>query len=177
MRIWHFLNKPFLSTLLTGLLILPAQSQEEQAAFVSKWHIGPAFKFDGWAFGPHPLESHDSLMGLQVFYRMEPAFGTGASLLFTPQDSNFEFNLDARWIWPLIPAFEPYAGLQLGYLTRSTGGLSLSFRPGLLTEVPGLPLQADLYGLLRYDIKEALFGSHDPNQLMLGIGIVLQYML
>ena len=165
-----------LGLLLAILSLLPAQAQNEEV-YAPHFYIGPAFKLDGWVIGPHPLESHDRLMGLQVFYRMEAFFGTGASLFFSPQDSNFEFDLDARWIWPLLPAVEPYAGVQLGYLTRSTGGLSISLRPGLLAQVPGLPLQLDLYALARYDVVEALFGSQNPNQLMLGLGTALEFRL
>lgn len=175
------MHKRLLGLLLAGFCILPAQApaqaQEDTPGFTPAWYLGPAFKLDGWDFGINLRESHDKLGGLQAFYRMEPNFGTGASLMFSPQDSNFDFSLDARWILPLLSVFEPYAGVQLGYITRSTGGLSICFRPGMLAAIPGLPFQLDLYGLARYDVKEALFGNHDLNQFMLGIGAALQYKL
>ena len=171
------MRRGVLGLLLSVLCLLPARAQDASLeGHVSQWYLGPAFKLDGWAIGPHPLETHDQLLGAQLFHRMEPFFGTGASLYFAPRDSVFEFNLDARWIWPL-PAFEPYAGLQLSYLTRNDGGISLSFKPGLLAQVPGLPLQLDIFGLARYDVFQALFGSQEPNQLMLGAGAVVQYKL
>lgn len=176
------MRRCFLGLALLALSSFPALAQEEVVpgdpsyGYYSNWLIGPAFKLDGWAIGPHPLETHDQLIGLQVFHRMMPTFGTGASLFFAPGDSEFEFNLDGRWIWPL-PAVEPYAGAQLSYLTRNNGGISISFKPGLLAQVPGLPLQLDLFALARYDFIQALFGSQNPNQLMLGAGAVLQYQL
>lgn len=172
----------FLALTLIALLSLPVLAQEEVVpgdpsfGYYSQWYIGPAYKLDGWAFGVHPLETHDQLVGLQVFHRMEPYFGTSASLFYSHIDSDFEIDLDARWIWPL-PWFEPYAGLQLSYLTRSVGGVGLSLKPGLLAQIPGLPLQLDIYGLASYDVFQALFGSQNPNQLLLGIGAVLQYRL
>jgi hypothetical protein len=155
----------------------PNQNQDPaEAGYQAQWLIGPAYKLDGWAFGYHPLESHDQLVGFQLFHRMESFFGTGASLFFAPGDSAFEVDLDARWIWSL-PWFEPYAGIQLTYLTRSNGGIALSLRPGLLAQLPGLPLQLDVYGLASYDVVNALFGTQNPNQLLLGAGAVLQYRL
>lgn len=170
------MRKALIGLLLSCCPMLAAQAQETPE-FTPHWYLGPAFKLDGWDFGVNLRESHDKLGGLQVFYRMEPGFGTGASLFFSPQDSNFEFSLDARWILSWFSAFEPYAGIQLAYLTRSAGGLSICFRPGLLSEIPGLPLQLDIYGLARYDVREALFGTHDLNQFMLGAGAALQFRL
>ncbi len=174
------MRKLFLGLTLLMVFYLPAQAQEEVVpgdesyGYYSHWYLGPAYKLDGWAIGPHPLETHDRLVGIQAFHRMMPYFGTAASLYFSTVDSDFEIDLDARWIWP-IPWAEPYAGLQLSYLTRSVGGVGLSFKPGLLAQIPGLPLQLDIYGLASYDVFQALFGSQNPNQLLLGIGAVLQY--
>lgn len=167
-----------LSGLLFGVGLLWGNAHAQEAeAFVPRWYIGPTYKTDGFSLGAGARGAGlDQRIGLQVFHRMEPIFGTGGSLWFDPGGNSFEVTLDARWIWPL-PVVEPYAAAQIGYLTRDVGGLSLEFRPGILAEIPGLPFQIDVFVVSRYDAVEALFGSQNPNQLLFGLGSTLQFRL
>lgn len=162
-------------------LALPAWSQANndnslsfeaaEPAFESQWYLGGTYRLDNIG---HRIEQG---VGMQLFHRMEPSFGTGGGILFLPTDSSFEVNLDARWIWPL-PVIEPYLGAQIGYLTRSTGGVSLALRPGIMLEVPRLPLMFELYSLARYDLFGVVFGGEAvQSPFLLGFGLALSYRL
>jgi len=164
--------------LLAACLSLPAAAQESSPAepaspgFESKWYLGGTYRLDGLG-----AAGNDQIFGLQMNHRMEPTFGTGASVLFIPKDSSFDINLDARWIWPL-PVFEPYIGAQMGYLTRSTGGFSLALRSGVMVELQDLPLQLEFYGLVRYDVFAALWGGNIGQEpLSIGLGTSILYRL
>jgi hypothetical protein len=171
----------FALTLLTGLCnpVWGQSSMGEDSLvfepmeppFASQWYLGGTYRLDGIGSSP------DNSFGLQLFHRMEKTFGTGGSVLFLPEDSSFDINLDARWIWPL-PIAEPYLGAQLGYLTRSTGGVSLALRPGVMFEAPRIPLMFEVYGLVRYDVFGAVFGGDAvQNPLTIGLGASVSYRL
>lgn len=135
---------------------VPAPESEPEAGFDSRWYLGPAYRYEGLLQG-----ISDQLWGFQVYHQIEPHFGTGGGLYFSPQTYSLAFDLSARWRWDL-PVVAPYAGAQLGYLSQYSGGLSLALQPGLQIEIPGVPVLLDIYGLLRYDVADALFGSQDP---------------
>jgi hypothetical protein len=151
----------------------PPQPLEAPPAFEPYWLIGPVFKQDGFGYDPIAQRGVGGFpwMGLQSFYRMEPFWGTGASLLTSPVDNAFEVLIEGRAMLPL-GILDPYLGLQLAYLTRDVGGFSLALRPGLQVQV--LPwVYLDLFGQLRFDAWDALFSGSDGDQLLFGVGTSL----
>lgn len=177
----------FLSSLLVMLCLIPGltptawaqnTAKEEPPPDPSKWYWGLTLRQDG-ILGSVEGENSAALgefqAGAQIFHRMDDYFGTGASILFLPSDSNFAINLDARWIWPL-PLVEPYIGIQGEYLTRKEGGLALAPRLGLQIETEQIPVQIDLYFLGRYDISAVVFnGLRSATPFSLGLGISFLY--
>ena len=89
-------------------------------------------------------------------------------------DNSFEFNLDASLILPLR-VFQPYLGAELSYLTRSNGGFAVALKPGALVELQEVPIQLNFFGLARYDVFNALFGTQALNQLLLGAGLDVMF--
>lgn len=184
-------NKIF--TLVSSLLLsswiiwgwsLPAQSQESQTEDlnqdISKWYLGPVFRLDELQSGTETDNSGSSgtmYYGLRFFHRMDDSFATGANILFSPEYSSFAINLDARWIWNL-PLIEPYAGLELAYLTRSSGGLTLAPKLGFQFEWHEAPILLDVYLLTRYDLTAAIFdNAQSQNPFNFGFGTSIQYRL
>lgn len=151
----------------------PPQPIEAPPAFEPYWLVGPVFKQDGLGYDPVAQQATGGFpwIGLQTFYRMEPFWGTGVSLMTSPADDAFELQLEGRAMLPL-GLLDPYLGLQLAYLTRDVGGFSLALRPGLQVQV--LPqLYLDLFGQLRFDAWDLLFNGADGDQLRLGLGASL----
>jgi hypothetical protein len=150
----------------------------EPPAFVSQWFVGPQFKREALGFDSVLQQTlpGESWLGLAVFHRQDPWFGTGGALLFSQQDSAMEIEIDARWFLPL-PLIEPYLGAQLNYLTREFGGFSIALRPGAQLQL--LPqLYLDVFGQLRYDLFNFLFGAGKRgDQLLFGLGIAVLYKL
>ena len=161
------------------LLALPLQAQEMPPAAKpsppENWQMGLLYKQDGLGYNAASAKAlgGERWFGLQMLHRLEPYLGTGAALLFSQHDSALEFNLDARWYWPL-GRVEPYLGAQLNYLTRDNGGVALVLRPGVqLQLMPRLQLEAA--ALLRYDLFGSIFQSNSAPMLSgLSLGVLYQ---
>lgn len=163
--------------LLAFLLALPLQAQEmpPTPARSESWQMGLFYKQEGLGYDSANARAlgGEGWVGVQMLHRLEPYFGTGAALLFSQRDSALEFNLDARWYWPL-GVVEPYLGAQLNYLTRDNGGVALALRPGLQLELmPRLQLEAA--ALLRYDLFGSVFqGNNAPLLGGFSLGVLYQ---
>ena len=162
-------------SLLIGLPAAKAQTEDE-IPFESRWYIGPTYQMDNITLPTDSTVASDQLMGLTGFHRMNPYFGTGASLFFTPQDSSIALQLNSRWIWPL-PIVEPYVGANLHYLSRDGGGLSIVFQPGLQIQALPFPLLFDIYALARYDIVSAVFNNQYQQAARFGLGASVLFQL
>jgi hypothetical protein len=164
--------------LLTLLLALPLQAQEIPAAITpvaaERWQLGLLYKQDGLGYAGAKALTGEGWVGVQMLHRLEAYFGTGAALLFSQRDSALEFNLDARWYWPL-GVVEPYLGAQLNYLTRDNGGVALALRPGVqLSLMPRLQLEAA--ALLRYDLFGSVF-QNNSTPLLSGFSLGVLYQI
>lgn len=133
----------------------------EPEAFEPSFSVGLAGQWESLQLGVDNPEVSTIFGGIQTLYRMTPHFASGGSVLFEPNRSEVIVQLNTRWLWPLYVA-EPYLGAQMEYFSRTDGGLSLAFRPGVLIPVPFLPVDLDLYALGRYDVVGLLFSGRDP---------------
>jgi len=172
--------------LLLHLILLflapPVKAQNNQDSGLedtSKWYFGPVVRLDELKIDNSEDETASGLnyYGLRLFHRMSDHFATGANILFSPEHSSFSIDLDSRWIWSL-PIFEPYIGVELAYLTRSSGGLNLAPKLGVLIELEELPILFDLHLLGRYDVTAVIFeNAQSHSSLNFGVGASIQYRL
>ena len=164
--------------LLLGTTQPSAYAQENEAPIdISKWYFGPVFQQDEIYINTDKNERTSGITyyGLRFFHRMDTSFATGANILFDPKYSSFSISLDSRWIWDLS-VVEPYLGIELAYLTRSSGGLNLAPKLGIQVELKELPVLIDFYFLTRYDITKVIFdNTQSINPLQFGIGTTIQY--
>lgn len=149
-----------------GLFLLclwcaPVSAQSPEP-FEPTFSVGLAGQWESLQWpGVNNPETPTLFGGVHTLYRMSPNFASGGGILFEPNRSEVIVQLNTRWLWPLYVA-EPYVGAQLEYFSRTDGGVSLAFRPGVLIPVPFLPADVDLYALGRYDVVGLLLSGRDP---------------
>jgi hypothetical protein len=176
---WLSLTRCFVALLCVLIVGFTAsKARAEESPFEPSFSFGLAGQLESlqWPSVSNP-ESPTIFGGIQTLYRMTPHFASGGSLLFEPTRSEIIVQLNTRWIWPLYVA-EPYLGAQLEYLSRTDGGFSLAFRPGVLVPLPFLPASLDFYTLGRYDVVGILLNGRDPlgaAHFALGAALLFQF--